>query len=253
AADEQRLIIATCEKGTVEDVNVMRDIKAGLDAVKKANPNFVEIAAKEVWNARKPERVADPLPARAWTTAGRRRTELMKRRETLRIGMPRVLNMYVYAPFFSAYFESLGVPGGNLVYSDFTSGELYRDGSGRGAIDPCFPAKIGIAHVHNLLFAKHAKKKLDVIFFPMVDTLHPPLVNRQGSNACPAVTVTPETVKAAFTKEANVFAEQGIVYLDPLINVHDRRLLAQQLFEALGDLLGLSPEENVRAIDVAFR
>src|SRR5262249_50690704 len=155
---EQRLIIATCEKGAVEDVNEMRGIKAGLDAVKKANPNFVDIAAKEVWNARRPERVADPIPTRAWTKTVRRRIDLMQRRERLRIGMPRVLNMYVYAPFFSGYFESLGVPGGNLVYSDFTSGELYREGSGRGAIDPCFPAKIGIAHAYNLIFSKHAKK-----------------------------------------------------------------------------------------------
>src|SRR5215472_8387906 len=119
AADEQRLIIATCEKGAVEDVESMRGIKAGLDAVKKANPNFVEIAAKEVWNPRKPERVADPIPSRAWTRPVRRRIELMKGREALRIGMPRVLNMYVYAPFFSAYFESLGLSGGNLVHSDF--------------------------------------------------------------------------------------------------------------------------------------
>ena len=73
--------------------------------------------------------------------------------------MPRVLNMYVYAPFFNGYFESLGVPGENIVYSDYTSGDLYREGSGRGAIDPCFPAKIGIAHVHNLLFAKHAEEE----------------------------------------------------------------------------------------------
>ena len=253
AEDEQRLIIATCEKGAVEDVDAMRGIKAGVDAVKKANPNFVEIAAKEVWNPRKPGRVADPVPSRAWTKSARRRIELMQRRETLRIGMPRVLNMYVYAPFFSAYFESLGVPGGNLVYSDFTSGELYREGSGRGAIDPCFPAKIGIAHVSNLLFAKHAKKKLDVIFFPMVDVLHTPLVNLQGSNACPTVTVTPETAKAAFTKEADVFAEQGVTYLDPLVNFADRKLLGQQLFAALEPILGLSPEENARAIDIGFR
>jgi predicted CoA-substrate-specific enzyme activase len=253
ASDEQRLIIATCEKGSVEDVNDMRGIKAGLDAVKKENPNFLEIAAKEVWNARKPQKVADPLPARAWTKAARRRLELMQRRETLRIGMPRVLNMYVYAPFFSAYFESLGVPGGNLIYSDFTSGDLYREGSGRGAIDPCFPAKIGIAHVHNLLFAKHAKKKLNAIFFPMIDRLHTPLVHLQGSNACPTVTVTPETAKAAFTKEADVFAEQGVAYLDPLIDFSDTKLLNQQLFQALEPLLGLSVEENARAIDVAFR
>ena len=253
AEDEQRLIIATCEKGTVEDVDAMRGIKAGLDAVKKSNPNFVEIAAKDVWNTRKPERVADPMPSRAWTRSARRRMELMERRATLRIGMPRVLNMYVYAPFFSAYFESLGVPGGNLVYSDFTSGDLYREGSGRGAIDPCFPAKIGIAHVHNLLFAKHAKKKLDAIFFPMIDKLHTPLVNLQGSNACPTVTVTPNTVKAAFTKESNVFAEQGVVYLDPLIDFSDRKLLGQQFFQALEPILGLSPEENARAIEVGFR
>ena len=253
ATDEQRLIIATCEKGSVEDVNEMRGIKAGLDAVRKANPNFVEIAAKEVWNPRKPERVADPIPARAWTKAARTRIERMQRREMLRIGMPRVLNMYVYAPFFSGYFESLGVPGGNLIYSDFTSGDLYREGSGRGAIDPCFPAKIGIAHVHNLLFAKHAKKKLDAIFFPMVDKLHTSLVNLQGSNACPTVTVTPETVKAAFTKEADVFAEHGVIYLDPLIDFSDRKLLGQQLLQALDPLLGLSAGENARAIEVGFR
>jgi hypothetical protein len=103
-----RLIIATCEKGTVEDVDSMRDIKAGLDSMKKANPNFVEIAAKEVWKVRSPQKVADPIPTRAWTRAAKARVEAMERRAKLRIGMPRVLNMYVYAPFFNGYFESLG-------------------------------------------------------------------------------------------------------------------------------------------------
>jgi predicted CoA-substrate-specific enzyme activase len=253
AADEQRLIIATCEKGTVEDVNEMRGIKAGLDAVRKANPNFVDIAAKEPFRPRGVASVADPIPARAWTQAAKARIKAMERRKTLRIGMPRVLNMYVYAPFFNAYFESLGVLGGNLVYSDYTSPELYREGSGRGAIDPCFPAKIGIAHVHNLLFGKHAKKRLDYIFFPMVDVLHTPLTHLQGSNACPTVTVTPETVKAAFTKEANVFAEQGLEYFNTLVNFADGKLLARQLLDTWGPVLGLSPEENARAVEVGFR
>ena len=252
AEDERRLIIATCEKGSVEDVNEMRGIKAGLDAAKKANPNFVDIAAKDVWKIRGSKSVADPLPTRTWTASSKRRLALMQRRAHLRIGMPRVLNMYVYAPFFSGYFESLGVSGGNLVYSDFTSGDLYREGSGRGAIDPCFPAKIGIAHVHNLLFTKHPKKKLDLIFFPMVDMLHTPLVHLQGSNACPTVTVTPNTVKAAFTKESNVFAEHGIEYMDPLVNFANRKLLCQQLFNAFEPVLGLSPEENARAVEVGF-
>jgi predicted nucleotide-binding protein (sugar kinase/HSP70/actin superfamily) len=160
--------------------------------------------------------------------------------------------MYVYAPFFNAYFESLGIPGGNLVYSDHTTPELYRDGSGRGAIDPCFPAKIGIAHVHNLLFTKHAKKPLQYVFFPMIDVLQTPLKHLQGSNACPTVTVTPETVKAAFTKESNVFAEQGLKYYNPMINMADRKLLARQMFDTWGAELGLSEEENLRAVDAGL-
>jgi len=50
-AGEERMIIATCEKGAVEDVETMRGIKANLDATKAANPNLVEIAAHEVWHS----------------------------------------------------------------------------------------------------------------------------------------------------------------------------------------------------------
>ncbi len=252
AADERRLIMATCEKGTVEDVNEMRSIKSGLDAIKQGNPNFVEIASKEAFRPRGTKSVTDPVPQRLWTKAARERAAAMARRGALRIGIPRVLNMYTYAPFFTAYFESLGVPGGNIVYSDYTSGDLYREGAGRGAIDPCFPAKVGVAHVHNLLFAKHAKKKLDCIFFPMVDALHTPLKHLQGSKACPTVTVTPETAKAAFTKEGDVFAQQGVRYLSPMVDFADRGLLCHQLFEAWAPILGLSEGENRRAVDAAF-
>jgi predicted nucleotide-binding protein (sugar kinase/HSP70/actin superfamily) len=197
--------------------------------------------------------VADPVPTRAWTSAARDRVAKMKNRANLRIGMPRVLNMYVYAPFFSGYLESLGVPGENLIYSDYTSREMYKAGAGRGAIDPCFPSKIGIPHVYNLIFAKHVKKPLNIIFFPMIDVLCSPLVNTSGSNACPTVTATPSAVKAAFTKEADVFAENGITYLNPILNLADRKLLAHQMFETWASILGVSEEENDRAIEAGFK
>ncbi len=89
---ERRLIISTCEKGQVEDVNQMRGIKAGLDAVKKENPNFVDLAAHEVWRSRNPQKVADPIPTRrTWSSAVKQRIALMNKRSTLRVGMPRVL------------------------------------------------------------------------------------------------------------------------------------------------------------------
>jgi len=249
---EQRLIIATCEKGAVEDLETMRGIKAGLDAVKAGNPNMVDIAAREVWKSCGPECVADTPPSFAWTRAARKRLARMKQRKDICIGIPRVLNMYAYGPLFSAYLESLGVPAENLVYSDFTTSELYRSGSSRGSIDPCFPSKIAIAHFHNLIFNKHVRKPLHCIFLPMFDVLCSPLVRTRACNACPTIAVTPETVEAAYTKEIDVFAQHGIQYLHPLINLSDRRLFARQMFDAWGTVLGLSEEENERAIEAGF-
>jgi predicted CoA-substrate-specific enzyme activase len=254
--NEQRLIIATCEKGTVEDVEDMKGIKGNLEAMRSANPNFVEIASREVFRFRDVKPMADPIPSLNWWSkrdkALQRRVELMQNRARIRIGMPRVFYMYSHAQVFNGYFQALGIPSENIVYSDYTSSDLYRAGANRGAIDPCFPAKIGLSHVHNLLMVKSLKKKIDLIFYPMFDVLTTKLVNLQGSNACPTITASPETVKAAFTKESDVFAEHGTTFLDPIINLADKKLFAQQMFACFEPYLGLSPEENDRAVEFAL-
>jgi activator of 2-hydroxyglutaryl-CoA dehydratase/predicted nucleotide-binding protein (sugar kinase/HSP70/actin superfamily) len=252
---EQRLIIATCEKGAVEDLDEMKGIKADLDKVKEANPNFVDIAAREVFRHRDVPLVADPPPSPGrffGSKAVKERAALYAGRADFRIGLPRLLNTYEYAPFFNAYFASLGLKAENIIYSDYTTPELYRAGASRGAIDPCYPSKIGIAHVYNLIAVKHAKKPLNAIFFPMYDVLRTPLVNLTGSNACPTVTATPNTVKAAFMKEGDIFAENHIRYLDPILNLRDHNMCADQMFKAWSPLLGLSREENERAVAVGF-
>jgi predicted nucleotide-binding protein (sugar kinase/HSP70/actin superfamily) len=78
-------------------------------------------------------------------------------------------------------------------------------------------------------------------------------VNLTGSNACPTVTATPETVKAAFTKESDIFAENGVLYLDPILNLQDQKICADQMYKALGPILGLSREENERALEIGFK
>jgi predicted CoA-substrate-specific enzyme activase len=252
---EQRLIIATCEKGLVEDVDDMKEIKAGLDKIRDQHPNFVDVACKEVFRPTNAKSVADPLPTRGWagwSKGAKERRALMENRNKVRVGIPRVLNIYTYAPLFNGYLESLGVQPENIIYSDYTSSELYRAGASRGAIDPCFPAKIGISHVYNLIQEKHRKKPLDVIFFPMYDVLHSPLVKIVGANACPTVTATPETVKAAFTKENDVFAEHHVKYVDPVLNFADHKLFAHQMLQAWQPILGLSQEENDRAVQSGF-
>ena len=249
-----RLIVGnSCEKGLVEDVDDMRVIKKGLDSVKQANPNLVEIAAKECWKSMKPKPVADPEPRFAITAAQKKRIELMKNRSRIRIGIPRALNMYSQNPLFSAYFESLGIKLENIVYSDFTTEQLYKEGAKRGAIDPCFPSKVGIPHVHNLLYVHHKKKPLDFIFFPMIDCLTTDLKHTQASRSCPTVSATPEAVKAAFTKEGDVFAQLGTRFLDTFVNLSEPGLFEKQMYDQFKDILGLSEEENHRAIEEAYR
>src|SRR5579871_3981992 len=252
-AGAQRLIIATCEKGTVENIEEMRGIKGNLDKIKKQNPNFVEMAAKSVFRVPDVPLVADAPPKFQITAAQKKRAELIKKRGSIRIGMPRVLNMYSQTPVFTGYFGALGIKAENIVYSDYTSEELYKEGAKRGAIDPCFPSKLGIPHVHNLLYKIHAKKPLDIIFFPMIDCLTSDLHSVQASRSCPTVATTPEAVKAAFTKEGDLFAEKGVLFLDTFVNLSKPEILERQLFEQFKDIFGLSPEENKRAMDEGYR
>jgi predicted CoA-substrate-specific enzyme activase len=248
APGAQRLIIATCEKGTVENVEEMRVIKGNIDAIKKENPNLVEIAAKKAFTSYEPPNVADAAPKFQITKEQKARAEKIKKRAELRIGMPRALNMYSCGPFFTTYFEALGVKAENIFWSEFTNEQLYKEGAKRGAIDPCFPSKVGIPHVHNLLYAVHPKKKLDIIFFPMIDSLPTFLYKTQSSRACPTVTATPASVKAAFTKEGDIFAEKGVKWMDTLTCLHDEKILHRQMYDDWKDILGLSEEENFKAV-----
>ena len=259
ASDEQRLIIATCEKGTVEDVNDMREIKKGLDAVKAANPDLVALAAHEAFRMPEAAVVADPLPRlTAWNVFShkqlRLRRERMERRSKLRIGIVRALNMYSVAPFFLGYFRSLGLDPQNLIFSDYTSEQLYKEGANRGSIDPCFPSKIGIPHVHNLLARKHTPEKpLNYVFFPMIDSLPTFLEGVLDRRACPTVTATPEATQAAFIKESNLFKERDIVYKKTFVQLDDATATARQMFTDWGEELGLSEEESERATEEGFK
>jgi predicted nucleotide-binding protein (sugar kinase/HSP70/actin superfamily) len=181
------------------------------------------------------------------------RAEKIRKRKDLRIGIPRVLNQYSQNPFFSAYFEALGIPARNLVYSDFTTEELYKEGAKRGAIDPCFPSKVCLAHMHNLLEVKHKKKKLDLIVFPQVDSMDTWLTSSVGARACPTVVGSADTTKAAFTKESDIFVDKGIIHIVPFLHMREPKLCKREMLRYFGDVLGLSESENDQAVEAGYR
>jgi predicted nucleotide-binding protein (sugar kinase/HSP70/actin superfamily) len=238
-----RYIIATCEKGLAEDVKEVQSIKKKMDQLKKMYPDLSETAAKEVFNSRSAE--CEVLNAEF------KLRNPQSAIRNIKIGFPRTLNMYSVAPFFIAYFESIGVPYKNIVFSDYTDDKMYREGSRRGAIDSCFPSKVALSHIHNLLFAKGARP--DVVFFPILLTLPSELKYTVDSATCPTVAATPEVVKAAFTKEEDLFLKHGVRFLNPHLSMGEPALFERQMYALGSKLFGLDKKENREAMDSGYR
>ncbi len=177
-----------------------------------------------------------------------------RRRAAMRIGIPKALNMWSMAPFIRAYFEGLGIDTRNVVFSEDTTEEMWLEGAKYGSVDPCYPAKVSQAHIHQLLFHEHSDtSKLDYVFFPCITHLPTFLDGTMDSAACPIVAGTPEVMKAAFTKEVDFFATRGIEYLAPALTFNEPNLLKRQLFETFGPRLGVTRDENNFAADLGWK
>ena len=251
----------SCEKGTVESEEAMLSLVAERKKIARQFPNLVEYEARRAFAHFYEPR---PLPAdgtkindveirkglfgirhvrveRPFRRSGEQVRENLRR---VRIGMPRAMNMYSTAPYFRTFFEALGVPKQNVVFSDATTEEMWVEGGKYGSIDPCFPSKVCQAHVHNLLFHQHSeKKKLNYIFFPVLT--HVPSFGEgvMDKASCPIVAGVPEVMKAAFTKEVDFFAQRGIEYLDPALTFSEMNLTCQRMFATWGPRLGVTQDE----------
>jgi predicted CoA-substrate-specific enzyme activase len=241
--ETKRYIIATCDKGQVESREELRKLLGNRNKLKEKYPNFAEISNQLLFKSYKPPKV---VKEKGFLNLFRK--EKLERLKNTVVGIPRVLNIYSYAPFFRTYFEALGVK--KVVFSDYTSEELYRRGSKRGSIDPCFPSKVAIAHVYNLLYEKRG---VNLIFFPCVRTLMGEIYKAEGHWACPTVSATPEVVKAAYTKEKDEFKEKGVLYLDPVLDFEDIELLERELYKTFHPLWGITKEENQKAVEEGLK
>jgi predicted CoA-substrate-specific enzyme activase len=261
----------SCEKGTVESKEAMISLVEERKAIARQFPNMVDYEAKRAFM-----HVLDTAPMPAEGTPiddveirkgllGMRRVavkrpfrrsprEALEARRRVRIGIPRVLNLYSTGPFFRAYFEALGIPKQNVVFSDETTEELWVKGGKYGSIDPCFPSKVAQAHIHNLLFDQHTEKRpLKFIFFPILTHVNNWIVDTVDNASCPIVAGCPDVMKAAFTKEVDFFATRGIEYLDPALSFMEPTLMARRLFETFGKRLAITEDENDFACKEGWR
>ena len=258
----------SCEKGTVEDKEAVIQLTKKKKELKQHYPNLVEYEAVRMY-----QHFYDPEPLpeagapvedvqlkRGLLGLGgmrkisrkrpfaRSSEEAAERRSKIRIAIPRVLNIWSTAPFWRTYFETLGIDKNNIVFSDFTSEEMWQEGGKYGSIDPCYPSKVAQAHIHNLLFKHHERKPLDYIFFPCITHIPTHLQNVVDSTSCPIVAGAPNVIKAAFTKEINFFETKGVTYLDPAVTFIEHNLMKKQLYEAFQHELQITEDESDFAV-----
>ena len=259
----------SCEKGTVESKEALKVLAKQRAVLRDQFPNLVAeegtLAFRHFYEPR-------PLPAAGSSTRDvevRRLSFFRVARRAfnrgfqrshadlrnVKIGLPRVLNMYSTGPFFRTFLETLGVPRENVVFSTATSEEMWTEGGKYGSVDPCFPSKVTQAHMHELLFHAHADKKrgpLDYIWYPCLTHVPSWVEGAMDNAACPIVAGNPNVLKAAFTKETNYFEARGIEYIDDALSFAEPNLMKRRLFETWGPRLGVTEDEVNWAADEGF-
>lgn len=176
-----------------------------------------------------------------------------KPRGELRVGIPRVLNIWSTHQFWVSLLTSLGIAPHHIVFSSETTEDQGRAyGRGRGTVDCCYPVKCISGHYGELIFGQ--KRKIDVLLSPMIRSL-PSFLNGHVANSlsCPRVMAAPENIKAGFLKEQDVFAAQGIKYVAPLVCLAEPPLVAKQLYTTLKDVIpDLTTTEVRRAVTAGY-
>jgi predicted nucleotide-binding protein (sugar kinase/HSP70/actin superfamily) len=193
------------------------------------------------WSARKGS-AATQFPARA-----------PKDRSHLRVGIPKVLNIWTTHQFWVGFLRNLGIASENIVFSSETSEEQTRDfGKGRGTVDCCHPVKCISGHYGELIFG--LKKKIDILLSPMMYSI--PSVLRGhvlDTVTCPRVMAAPENIKAGFLKEGDVFSENQIIHAAPFVSLGGSpEVVTRQLYQGLKDTFDLVPEETRLAVAAGF-
>jgi len=262
----------SCEKGTVESKEALKELNRERRIVQRQYPNLVEeegeLAFKHFYEP-------EPQPLAGSTKEDVAVTRLSFKRiarrafkrgfkrsnvdlSNVKIGLPRVLNMYSMGPFFRTYLESVGIPKRNVIWSVPTDEEMWVEGGRYGSIDPCFPSKVIQAHVHDLIFHAHEDEKkrrgpLDYIWYPCITTVPSWVTNVMDTASCPIVAGSPKVAKAAFTKEVDFFERAGIQWIDSSLQFAEPWLLKKRLFETWGPLLGITEDESDHAADQGWK
>lgn len=143
----------------------------------------------------------------------------------LRIGIPRVLNMFENYPFWHTLFTECGI---EVILSPESTFTLYQKGVGSIMSENiCFPAKLVHGHIHALI-----DQKVDRIFYPIVPTEEKEFGCSNNSYNCPVVSGYPEVIRSSMEPEERY----QIAFDKPVINFKDTQALEKSCLRYLTSL-----------------
>ena len=156
----------------------------------------------------------------------------------LRIGIPRVLNIYEDFPFWFTFFHQLGC---EVVLSNYTTKDQYNKAIDTIPSDTaCYPAKAVHGHIRDL-----AEAQVDLIWYPCIQH-GPKEFSRDNNYHCPMVISYPELIR---NNMQDVMGETP--FYAPFLPLADKKSLVPALVNALKDL-PFSKSEISDAAEVAW-
>lgn len=156
----------------------------------------------------------------------------------LRIGIPRVLNMYEDFPFWFTFFNQLGC---EVVLSDYTTKDQYNKAIDTIPSDTaCYPAKAVHGHIRDL-----SKAQVDLIWYPCIQH-GPKEFSRDNNYHCPMVISYPELIR---NNMQDVMGKTP--FYAPFLPLADKKSLVPALVKALKDL-PFSKSEISNAVETAW-
>ena len=156
----------------------------------------------------------------------------------LRIGIPRVLNMYEDFPFWFTFFNQLGC---EVVLSDYTTKDQYNKAIDTIPSDTaCYPAKAVHGHIRDL-----AQAQVDLIWYPCIQH-GPKEFSRDNNYHCPMVISYPELIR---NNMQDVMGKTP--FYAPFLPLADKKSLVPALVKALKEL-PFSKSEISNAVETAW-
>lgn len=153
------------------------------------------------------------------------------------IGLPRVLEFWNSLPFWRTFWQALGF---KTVLSPASTQKQFQAGLPNVSSDTvCFPAKVVHGHIRAL-----ADKKVDRIFFPMINRLPSENPTGEGKHMCAVVKGYPLVVRYSEDPEK----KWGIPLDHPMFHWFTEADRDRQLTDWTVETFGLPPEAVHQAI-----